>query len=247
MKNFKKSIVLLLFSAVFGGMLVATTSCSKDESNDSNYVCETCATSPEALAVNDNSAKGIYKGIVVGSTGTISINIQNGSNTITATMVLDGVSVALTSNVSVVDGETLIAPFTGTFNGSPVSITFQVGSGGEQPTMVSSDIPGHPNTVFELFKESSTSLIEAFVGTYSVGGDTGTFNIVVARSLNKWGYIAKDDNSGEIHEGSGSITGGNHLLNEEGLDIATINGDEVHGTSTDGNGDTLLIDGDRTL
>jgi len=100
-------------------------------------------------------------------------------------MVLGGVSVALTATVTVVNDETIIALLTGTFKGSPISITFQVGAGGENPAMVFSDILGHPNTVFALVKETSASLIEAFVGTYSNGGNTGTFNIVVARSSNR--------------------------------------------------------------
>lgn len=242
MKTIKKTFLVLpvLFTALF------LNSCSKDSSDDPEYVCTTCNDTPQGVAANDVSAKGLYKGVVVGSTGTISIDIQNGSSTITATMVLDGVTVNLTSNVSVVNGETYIAPFTGMMNGSPVTLTFRVGAGGEQPTMISSDIPGHPNAQFILAKETSTSLIEAFVGTYSAGNDTGTFNVVLSTALSKWGYIAKDDQTGEINDGDGIIVDGNKLM-EDSRQMGTISGDEINGSFTDSDGDAVTLEGQRTL
>ena len=243
MKTLKKSIALLLFSALY----FLATSCSKDDAKSPSYVCSTCSTSPDALAVNDASIKGVYKGIVVGSTGTISINIQNGSNTITATMVLDGVSIALTSNVAVVDGETYVSPFTGNFNGSPISITFQVGLGGVQPTVLTSDIPGHTNAVFELYKETSSSLIEAFEGSVtSSEGSIKTFNIILARSLFKWGFVVSPSNSSEPAEtGSGTVNG--NQLSTDGKVIGTLNGDVIFGSFQDNSGATITVEGTRTL
>jgi len=246
MKTFKKRIALLIFPAFFIGILM--TSCSKDdETPAASYTCATCKTTPDALAANDANVKGIYKGIIIGSTGTLSINIQNGNSTITATMVLDGVSVALTSNVVLVDGQPYVAPFTGTFNGSPISMTFSVGLGGTSPTMVSSSIPGHPNAVFELAKETSTSLIEGFEGTYSVtGGEKGVFNIVLSRSLAKFGYIVREDGQVDTDSGSGTINSSNQLI-LEGRVIGTITGDGLNGSFKDDNNRTVTITGKRTL
>ncbi|HLA55723.1 MAG TPA: hypothetical protein VK623_06465 [Flavobacterium sp.] len=241
----KKTIALLAFPVLFAGMLALIPSCSKDD-DSAAYVCATCNSTPNALAANDASAKGIYKGILVGSTGTISINIQNGSDLITATMVIDADSVALTSTVSVVNGETYIAPFTGIYNGSPVSVTFEVGPTGDDPFMVSSDIPGHPNMVFKLYKETSTSLIEAFQGMVTNQGEPGTFNFIVARSLNVWGYVVQSDDPSEpASTGNGTISG-NDLI-EDGHTIGTINGDVIHGSFQDNNSHTIVIDGHRTL
>jgi hypothetical protein len=234
----------LLFPILFIGILV--TSCSKNDETIS-YDCTTCKSVPDALAVNDASIKGIYKGIVVGSTGTISINIQNGVSTITATMVLDGVTVLLTSNVTLVDGQSYVAPFTGTFNGSPISITFSVGLGGSTPTMVTSSIPGHPNATFVLSKETSTSLIEAFEGTFSVSdGRTGVFNLVLSRAISKFGYVAKQNGQSDSDTGSGTINSSNQLV--EGTTIlGTITGDEVKGSFKDSGNRTVTITGKRTL
>lgn len=248
MKNFKKILVLLILPAFLAVMVFFVASCSKDDSsaNTPSFVCLTCKSTPDALAVNDASVKGIYKGIVVGSTGTIAIDIQNGSNVITATMVIDGVSVALTSNITVVDGESCVAPFTGILNGSPVTMTFEVGLGGTTPTMVSSDIPGHPNAFFELYKETSTSLIEGFEGTIKVNGETGTFNILLSRGLSKWGYIVRQDGQSETDSGSGTINGSNQLITD-GRVVGTIVGDELNGSFKDDDNRTITIAGKRTL
>lgn len=246
MKTFKKRIALLIFPAFLIGILM--TSCSKDDETPvASYTCLTCKTTPDALAANDVSVKGMYKGIIIGSTGTLSINIQNGSSTITATMVLDGVSVALTSNVVLVDGQSYVAPFTGTFNGSPITMTFSVGLGGTSPTMISSSIPGHPNAVFELAKETSTSLIEGFEGNYAVtGGEKGVFNIVLSRSLAKFGYVVREDGQTDTDSGSGTINASSQLI-LEGRVIGTITGDALNGSFKDDNNRTVTISGKRTL
>lgn len=244
MKTSKK-LFSLLASLLYAGLLIVSSACSKGDDGAAAYVCATCSDTPEGLAANDFSVKGVYKGSLVGSTGSIYINIQNGSNTITATMVIDGVSTLLTSTVEVIDGESYVAPFTGTFNGSPVSITFHVGIGGLNPTMVSSDIPGHPNMVFMLFKETSTSLIEAFEGEIVAPGETGTFNIVVARSISKWGYIVQTGGSEPADTGSGTMSG-NDLLTE-GDNVGTITGDEIQGSFLNDNNETIVVSGRRTL
>lgn len=248
MKNFTKLFVALPLMAVLSAG--AFTACSSDDSEKEGeaYVCDTCPQSPDALAVNDNSVKGVYKGIFIGSTGTVHINIQNGSNTITATLVIDGDTIVLTSNVEVVEGQTLVAPFTGMYNGSPVSVTLSIGSGGGNPTMVSSDIPGHPNAVFELYKETSTSMIEAFEGTYSTTNDQqGTFNIILSRSLGLWGGIARENGEAETSHVDGTVDADGTITEENGTEMGDIDGDQLSGTFQDGNGATVTITGYRTL
>jgi len=244
MRFFKKVTLQFIFPIFLIGILF--TSCSKDD-DTSAYSCTTCKTTPDALAVNDASIKGIYKGIIVGSTGTISINIQNGTSAITATMILDGVTVTLTSTVSVVDGQSYVAQFTETFNGSPISVTFSVGLGGSTPTMVSSSISGHPNAVFILSKETSTSLIEAFEGTYAISdGTKGIFNLVLSRAISKFGYIAKENGQTDTDSGSGTVNSSNQLV-EDGRVIGTISGDEVNGSFKDSDNNTVTVAGKRTL
>lgn len=244
MRIFKKATLQFILPIFLIGILFV--SCSKND-DTTTYSCIACKTMPDALAENDASIKGVYKGIIIGSTGTISINIQNGSNTITATMVLDGVSVTLTSNVGVVNGQSYVAPFTGTFNGSPISVTFSVGLSGANPTMVSSSIPGHPNAVFKLVKETSTSMIEAFEGTYSVSdGEKGVFNLVLSRAISKFGYIARENGQTETNTGDGKVNTNNELV-EDGLVLGKISGDEISGSFKNSDNFTVTISGKRTL
>lgn len=244
MKILKRLTMTFIFPVLMLGIL--TTSCSKDDDKPA-YSCQSCASTPDALAVNDASVKGIYKGTIIGSTGTISINIQNGSSTITGTLVLDGVSVALTSNVTLVDGQPYVAPFTGVYNGSQISLTLSVGLGGSNPTMVSSSIPGHPNAVFTIAKETSTSLIEAFEGTYSISdGETGVFNVVLSRGIGLFGYIARENGQVETNSGDGTVNASGQLI-EEGIILGTISGDIINGTFLNGDNNTVNITGNRTL
>ena len=243
-KNFK---TVFIFSVLFLGMIVFSISCSNnDDDADPVYVCQTCSNTPDALAANDGSAKGVYKGIAVGSTGTLSINIQNGSSAITGTMVLDGVSVALTSNVTYVNGQPYVAPFTGIYNGSPISITFSVAIGGGTPIVTSSSIPGHPGIVFTLFKETSTSLIEAFEGTYSKTGESGIFNILLSNGLGLWGGIVKKNGTSVTEEIDGTYVNG-QVIDDNGTVIGVITGDELHGSFTDGENNVVTTTGQRTL
>ncbi len=249
MKTIQKCVFAMLLPVLFAASSILISSCSKDDQKVAPvaYTCASCHNTPEALAVNDGSNKGIYKGIVVGSTGTISINIQNGSSTITATMVLDGTTILLTSNVSVVNGEPYVAPFTGTYNGSPVSFTFSVGLSGSTPTVTSSDIPGHPNAVFQIFKETSNSLIEAFEGTYSKTGESGTFNILLSKGLGQWGGIAKKNGGTTTDNVNGTYNASNQIIADNGTVVATVNGDILAGSFTDSNGSVITVNGNRTL
>lgn len=252
MKTTKKTLFSLLIPIVFLLISMSFNSCSKDDEkeDDPPYSCTACVDTPDALPENDNSAKGVYKGIQVGSSGTLFIDIQNGSSTITGIMTLDGITATLTSNVAYVDGKPYVAPFTGEYDGNPVSLTFSVAIGGGEPKVISSDIPGHLDAVFTIYKETSTSLIEGYEGTYSnSGGESGTFNILLSRALNLWGGIAKDNSAGSTPEDiDGTINGNNQLIeSENGRVVGNLSGDEINGQFQDGDNHTITVTGRRTL
>lgn len=191
-------------------MIVMTTaiiSCKKSENNPAPYVCNTCKNTPDAVAANDASTKGIYKGVMLASTGTIVFDIQNNSSTITAKLTIDGTVVNLTSTVSWVAGSPYIAPFTGTYNGSSVSITFSVDVSGQTPTVTSSNIPDHPNATFVVYKETSTSQIECYEGTYTGTQSSGTLNIILARNVGGWKGAVRKTGGTTSTNFSGTITG----------------------------------------
>ncbi len=231
--------------------ILSFNSCKKsDESTDPPvYKCVTCKTTPDALGANNGSSKGIYKGVFIGSTGTIMFDIANNGNTISAILIIDGITINLTSAVTWVSGQPYTAPFTGTLNGSPVTINFSVGLSGGTPTVTSSNIPGHPNASINIIKETSSNLIECFEGTYSTTlPETGVFNLIVLRSLNKWTAVSRKTGATTSNTGNGIISN-NKLLDstQNNQAIGTLNADAVNGNFVDGNGKTVTVTGARTL
>lgn len=236
-----KLLILAMYSIT---LALVFSSCKKG--GDTQYVCTTCNSTPEGLAANDNLAKGIYKGIVIGSSGTIKFDVNNAGNTITATLTLDGQTATLISQVSVPPTGTYISPFYGTLNGQPVSVTFSVNFDGTSPTITTSNIPGHPNAVFVIAKETSTALVRCFEGTYSTTEpENGTFNIVVSTTLKGWKGKARETGASTTKDIEGSYVN-NILYNGIGTTtpIATINGDTFSGSFFDGSY-TVTVNGQR--
>jgi len=235
---------ILLLSTVF----FLLTGCKKDNKADDAYKCTTCATSPEAKPANDGSSKGIYKGIVIGSTGSIKFDIQNAGTVIKASLTIDGTSVELTSAITWNGDRAYTAPFTGLLNGQSVTIQFSVGMDGSEPTITSATIPGHPNATFIIAKEASTALIECYEGTYhTTKPEDGTFNLILSRSLNLWGAIARQNGQSETNGVSGVIVN-NKLIGDDGTTtMGTLSNDQISGSFKDDNNTTVTIQGKRTL
>ncbi len=235
-------IILALSTAI---ILFFGTSCKKD--NDTTpYTCAACVQTPDALAANDNSSKGIYKGVVIGSTGTIRINIANNGTDISALLVIDGISATLNSTLAWVGGQPYVAPFTGTFNGAAATVTFSVDADGTDATIVSSNIPGHIGAVFAIVKESSSALVEGYNGTYSTTRpETGVFNILISRTAGLWGGISKENGQSSSEDVDGTFVNGK--LFEGTTQIGTLNGDVITGSFQDSNNSTVTIEGRRVL
>lgn len=240
----KKNLILLtvvFLTSVFYG-------CKKDTTPEDDYSCVSCKRSPDALPGNDAISKGVYKGIVIGSTGTIQFNIANGNNTINAVMVLDGTTINLTSNIQWNAGVAIVGNFTGTYNGANISITFSVDANGGNPKVTASNIPGHPNAVFLIAKEQSNFLLECFEGTYNnESGEKGTFNLVVARALGLIGGASRPDGSNEIESIDGSVDADGNLYDENRTKVGKIDGDIISGSFKDHNNHTVTIKARRTL
>lgn len=236
-------IILVLTSAI---ILLFSTSCKKDSTTNPPYTCASCVQTPEALAANDNSSKGIYKGVVIGSTGTIKFNVANNGTDITALLVIDGVSATLTSTLAWVGGQPYVAPFTGTFNGAAATVTFSVDADGMNATVVSSNIPGHTSAVFAIIKETSSALVEGYNGTYSTTApETGVFNILISRPAGLWGGISRENGQSSTDDQDGTYVNGK--LFQGTTQIGTLNGDVITGSFLDGNNNTVTIEGRRVL
>jgi hypothetical protein len=228
---------LLLSATLLTAVIcVATVISCKKKSDTSTpatptYKCSACTTTPDAKPANDNISKGIYKGVVVGSSGTIKFDIMNSDTTIKAYMVIDSVNVTLTASVAWTSGSAYVSPFTGTMNGQPVSITFSIDINGGNPTVTSMNIPGHPNATLTVSKETSTNLIKCFEGTVTdiTTGETGTFDLMLSTELKKWGAQVRVAGKTSSSSVSGTFDG-TTLSFDDGkgsTGSATLSGDNI--------------------
>jgi len=155
-----------LFSVLTFAFLLTISSCSKD--ND-----PTQSETPTAKAAYDNSNYGYYKGVFVGSTGIIVVNINN-DNTLSAMFRVDGVTYNFTTTQTIQQGQ----PTTLNFTNGNNSFTFTVAANGASPTITNLIMNGHPDAAVLVVKETSTALVKCFEGTYT-GGEHGIFNAVI--------------------------------------------------------------------
>ncbi|HVT86759.1 MAG TPA: hypothetical protein VHD35_16255 [Chitinophagaceae bacterium] len=164
-------LILSTIICIAVGLLIVT--CSKNNNSQNDGLQNT----PTAKATYDNSNYGIYKGIFVGSTGYVIININN-DNTVSATLKIDGITYNFTSSQTI----QLNQPASINFISGANSFTFSVAANGANPAISNLVISGHPAAAIAVLKESSSELVEVFEGTYAenaVGGELGAFNLAI--------------------------------------------------------------------
>ncbi|WP_140485819.1 hypothetical protein [Flavobacterium sp. GSA192] len=146
-------------------------SCSNDDNDDNNL-----SNSPTATASYDSKNYGIYKGVFVGSTGTIVINLKNNGTTLSATLVIDGTSYTYTSQDAVTEGSNTEITFTHNND----YFDFTVNANGTNPTVSNIHISGHPEAAINVGKEESDVQVYCYVGTFIEDGITGgTWNLII--------------------------------------------------------------------
>lgn len=146
-------------------------SCSNDDNDDNNL-----SNSPTATASYDSKNYGIYKGVFVGSTGTIVINLKNNGSTLSATLVIDGVTYVYTSQDVVTEGASTDITFTHNND----YFDFTVNANGTNPTVSNIHISGHPEAAINVGKEESDAQVYCYVGTFIEDGITGgTWNLII--------------------------------------------------------------------
>ena len=87
-------------------------SCTKSDDNQTTPT--NLSESPIAKPQFNNSNFGIYKGVFVGSSGIINVNLNN-DNTISSTLIINGVTHNFTTNQTIKQGKTTLVNF---INGS---------------------------------------------------------------------------------------------------------------------------------
>jgi hypothetical protein len=231
-------LLTLIATSIFSG-------CKKDDDDntDNDYTCTTCVSSAEALPANDNSSAGVYKSVLLGSTGTVKIFIYNGNTNVSATVTFNNKVGTLTTTdlASWSPGQPINnAFFTGTVDGQTVSAYFSVGANGENPT-VTCTIPGH-SVYVQTYKELSGNAVKAFEGSYA-GDDSGGLNILL--NGNNFIVIVKSGNLAETSLVNGKVdfTAGSGTVIKGDF----VTPDHLKGTWVETDGDKGTWEAKRTL
>ena len=226
-----KKLLLLLLLPLF------LISCSSDDSSSSIKLSNT----PEAVVAYDNSNFGIYKGVFVGSTGTILINFMN-DGVISAKLTIDGKTYNFTTEDEVTEGELTDLHFVS----GNMDFYFMVESDGSNPYIDGINIPGHSGAAMYIIKETSEHLVRCYQGTFK-GDSSGTLNLIVYENeIYGLAKSSEDDNSSELE---GYITENNTIVGyfEGGTFEGTINENSVSGTWMTINEDSGTWSGTRKL
>lgn len=223
-----------LFFILILGLLLH--SCSSDDSSG-----PALSDTPLAKAEFDNSNFGIYKGVFLGSSGTVLININN-DGFLEAILNIDG----LTSTYTSTETATLNSAMTGlTFTNGSNSFDFSVTENGGDPTVSNINISGHPNASIKVLKEFHNVLAKCYVGSFS-GDDSGLFHVVIVDAVVDG--IAKSDDGVSAFNTDGILIG-NVITGafEGGTFSGTSNGNRINGSWQNDLGESGSWSGTRKL
>lgn len=212
-------------------LLLCSIMVSCKKSNDT-----TRNNSTEALAVNDNSSAGIYKGVLVGSSGTVKIELLNGNTTVKAYITFNGYTETLTATTSVVAGSAITNL---QFVGSKMSFSFSTSANGSNPSITNITYAGYPNPIRAIVaKELSTQLVSCYEGTYNTvtgGSDAGTFNCIIFGNVVIGLAHSNSASSTTFDEVTGGVSGTGVIAAQGGVSTGAEFDGKVTGNTCDGN------------
>ncbi|WP_113664310.1 hypothetical protein [Pedobacter nanyangensis] len=207
------------------------TSCKKKNEDGNKDETNGLITKPEAKAAENNKSGGVYKGVLVGSTGYVKIILQGGQKSVTVTM--NGATKTL-AEVSFLpaswsSGQAITEA---KFSKDNWTVVFAVDADGGNP-QITVDIPGHSNIVATIVKETSATQVMSFEGkiTYNGNSANSAFNFVVSGELFVGNGRMPDESTtysmfGQLTDNKTKITG---YINNATVS-GTINGDTASGT-----------------
>lgn len=153
-------------SYLFVAGLILLISCKKSGNDStSNGFPQSAETKPQY----DNTSLGVYKGVVVGSTGTIIIKINNGDNIVKAYLSITNSKDTLSTSQQVVLGQAITnLKFTGRIS----SFNLIAKSNGDSAEIANLTISGHPGATAIVIHENSNQQVFCYEGTFT-GGRSG--------------------------------------------------------------------------
>lgn len=157
-------------------------------------------TSSETKAIYSNTNFGVFKGVIVGSTGIIRFYINNGDNQVKCYISIDDQKDTLTTSAKLTLSEPIVkASFVGKFS----SATLSCDERGNTVEISDIKINGHSNLDAYVVHENANSQVFCYEGNLN-GSASGSFNCIVFGSNNQDTIFAlsklKNDT---IYNGSG--------------------------------------------
>ncbi len=155
------------------GVILFVISCSKTD--NSFYVSpENFPTAAETKSAYNNTSFGVYKGVVIGSSGTIVIRVNNGDNIINAVLNIDKETDTLTATQTLTAGQPIVnLPLTGRIS----SMKLSANADGSNATLTDIRINGHSSVAGLIVHENSDLQVQCFEGKFS-GSLSGVMNLV---------------------------------------------------------------------
>jgi hypothetical protein len=214
----------VLYSLLAGLLLIGPMSCKKDDPAG-----PALATAPEANAADDNKSGGVYKGALIGSSGTIKIVLQGGKKEIV--LQIDGETRTLTTTSldSWTSGQEIVDA---TFTSGDWSVMLSIVPDGSDGAIYF-NIPGHTTINLVLLKEKSDQLIMAFEGTYA-GTSSGTWNFIIQDGF-VYGVTRDSDGVSTVFDGTingATITVSLDNVNTDVVATGMVSGNTANGTWT---------------
>lgn len=215
-----------VFSIVFA-LTIVFIACKKSNTNPPD---NDLPKSAETKSQYNNTSFGVYKGVTIGSTGTIVLRINNGDTIVKAYLSINNIKDTLSTTQQLTAGQPITnLLLTGRFS----SMTFSANADGSNAILNNLSITGHPNAIALLIHENSTQQVMCYEGTFN-GGLTGNVCFIKFGSNNNNNtpilkHIARISNDPLVSMGVGiyllSDTGVyTHGFYETGTTVRTFNG-----------------------
>lgn len=198
-----------IFALLIPSFAIALFACQK--SNTTTIPVTELATAPETKAQYNNTSFGVYKGVIIGSTGTIVFKINNGDNIVKGYLVIDNTKDTLSTTQTLVAGQAINnVRFTGRIS----SMSLSVNADGSNAILTNISITGHSNVAVLIIHENSNKQIFCYEGTYS-GNRSGTFNCArVGANNGDTAYVlAKISDTAQFAQGYAQVNNNSTTLN----------------------------------
>ena len=173
-------LYLMKRMAVVAILVSFFTTC--DKTDNSFYVSpDQFPTSAETKSPFNNTTFGVYKGVIIGSSGTIVIRINNGDDIVKGYLSADNSFDTLSASQSVQLSQPIAdLKFTGKFS----SMTLSADADGSHASLSNISINGHDKVAGIVVHENSNLQVQCFEGTFS-GGLSGIMNLVKIGATDK--------------------------------------------------------------